>query len=358
MKKTLTFLLLLILFIILITFLWGQQTKAKETEFEPLLNEEIDTLKIPLGLPALPWPKDNPYNKKKAELGRLLYFDKRLSSDNTVSCATCHATPNAFTDNLPVSRGIHGNKGVRNAPTVINAGYLKELFWDGRARSLEEQCKGPLANPKEMTNEQNMELAHQECHKKICSIEGYRILFKEVFGNNECSIDQISKAIATFERTVLSGNSRYDRYLAGDKTAMTKEEIAGYEVFKSARCINCHLGPNFNNGKFVNIGVGMDEKDPDLGRYVITKDERDWGAFKIPTLRDVSKTYPYMHDGSHKTLEEVIDYYDKGGIPNKNLHPLIRPLHLSDEDKKNLISFMKALDGEGWEHFTEPTQFP
>lgn len=339
-------------------FLFLNQFQKTPTELESLLAEETDSIEVPKGLPPISWPKDNPYNKKKAELGRLLYFDKRLSSDGTVSCATCHKPPAGYTDNLPVSEGIHGHKGVRNSPTVINTVYLKELFWDGRANSLEEQCKGPIANPNEMTSEKDAALAHQNCEDKICAIKGYQILFKEVFGTTKCSIDDIAKAIATFERTILSGNSPYDRYLAGDQNAMTKEEIAGYEVFKSARCINCHLGPNFNNGKFVNIGVGMDKPNPDLGRYAITHDEKDWGAFKIPTLREVSKTYPYMHDGSLQTLEEVVEYYDKGGIPNKNLHPLIRPLNLSEEDKKNLVSFMKAIDGEGWEQFTEPAKFP
>lgn len=312
----------------------------------------------PKGLPPIPWPENNLYTKQKAELGRLLYFDKRLSSDNTVSCATCHRLEEAFADHKKVSRGIHGSLGSRNAPTVINAAYQTHYFWDGRALSLEAQAKGPIANPNEMTAFDNVHKAYQECHKQIKIIPGYCKLFKVAFGSDECTIDQIVQAIATFERTVVSGNSPYDRYIAGERTAMSLEAIRGEQVFKRVGCDNCHAGFNFTDGRFLNIGVGMDAKEPDLGRYLITKNPQDRGAFKIPTLREVALTYPYMHDGSLNTLEEVIDYYDKGGIPNSNLSPLMKPLHLTAEDKKALKSFLEALCGEGWQHFTEPKNFP
>lgn len=322
------------------------------------LLQSKEELTVPLGLPPIPWPEDNPYTKKKADLGRLLYFDKRLSSDGTISCGTCHSIPHAFTDRRPVSTGIHGHHGTRHSPTVINSAYQKSYFWDGRAASLEDQCKGPIANPMEMTALADASKAHEECHMRVKAIKGYRILFNEVFGNDECSINDIAKAIATFERTVLSGNSPYDRYKAGDKAAMNAEQIEGYKVFLKSACANCHAGFNFTDGRFTNIGVGMDKTNPDTGRYGITHHSSEMGAFKVPTLRDVENTYPYMHDGSLKTLEEVVDYYDKGGIPNPHLHPLIRPLHLTDKEKKALVSFMKALSGEGWQHFKEPEQFP
>lgn len=312
----------------------------------------------PMGLPPIPWPADNPYSSKKAELGKLLYFDKRLSADGTISCSSCHSIPKGFADSRPVSIGIFGHHGTRHAPTVINAAYLPLLFWDGRAKSLEEQCKGPISNPKEMSAVSDAYLAHQQCEERVSNIQGYKVLFKEVFGNDKCSIDDIAKAISTFERTVLSGNSPYDRYKQGDKTAMTEQQIEGYRVFKEVRCDRCHIGNMFTDGRFLNIGVGMDKEKPDLGRYDITHLDRDWGAFKVPTLREVAKTHPYMHDGSHKTLEEVVDYYDKGGIPNKNLHPLMEPLHMSDKDKKALVSFMHALSGEGWQHLKAPEHFP
>jgi cytochrome c peroxidase len=319
-----------------------------------------DAYPIPLGLPTLPWPEDNPYTKEKAELGRLLYFDKRLSSDGSVACATCHAIDKAFTDNKPVSEGILGHKGSRNAPTVINSGYERLLFWDGRAASLEEQCKGPLANVKEMTSAATARDAHLECERRVKHIHGYQPLFKAAFGNDDCSIDDIAKAIATYERTVLSGESPYDLYMTGkDKTKMSEEALRGLAVFRKSGCANCHAGPLFSDGRFLNIGVGMDAADPDLGRYAITHDPKDWGAFKVPTLREIEYTAPYMHDGSLNTLEDVVDYYDRGGNANRNLHPLLqKPLHLSESDKKALVTFMKTLHGRGWEHLTEPSSFP
>lgn len=334
----------LILIMTLSAFYWH---KASSDEFI-----------VPFGLPPVPWPEDNPYSQEKADLGKLLYFDKRLSTNGTISCATCHSIPRAFADPLPISEGIEGRRGTRHAPTVINAAYQEYQFWDGRAASLEEQAKGPIGNPHEMTLVDDVHEAHRQCHERIRSIPGYRKMFKDVFGNEECSIDDIAKAIATFERTVLSGNAPYDHYKAGDKTALTAEQIRGYELFHKTGCILCHFGPSFSSGIFNNIGIGMDEKNPDLGRYSINHDTKDWGAFKVPTLREVEHTYPYMHDGSLKTLEEVIDYYDKGGTPNKNLHHAVRKLNMTEKDKQDLKAFLEALSGEGWQHFKEPETFP
>lgn len=332
----------------------AQNTASAEQAVSPMSH----SVKVPLGLPPIPWPEDNPYDPKKAELGRLLYFDKRISSDGTISCASCHAVERGFSDGRSLSIGINGNVGTRHSPTVINSAYQKLYFWDGRANSLEDQAKGPIANPKEMTNVYDVHDAHRQCEERIRKIKGYCALFKEVYGNEDCSIEQIAKAIATFERTILSGNSPYDKYRAGDKAALSQEQIRGYALFKKVGCNNCHLEPIFTDGRYQNIGVGMDKSNPDLGRYGITKNEKDWGAFQTPTLREVAHTAPYMHDGSLKTLREVVDYYDKGGIPNKNLHPLLKPLHLSEQDKKDLVSFMEALSGEGWQHFQEPAEFP
>lgn len=339
-------------------FFFAMKSPETTPEAQAFLAEEPAVLKIPLGLPPIPWPEDNPYDEKKAELGRLLYFDKRLSTDGTISCGSCHSIPRAYTDRRKVSVGIEGKHGSRHAPTVINSAYETHLFWDGRASSLEEQAKGPIANPKEMTLIDDVHQAHLDCARRVGSIKEYQILFKEVFGKDEINIDDVAKAIASFERTILSGNSPYDKYMAGDKKAMTEEQIHGMEVFKKSGCANCHFGSTFTDGRFLNIGIGMDKPDPDLGRYNITKDMGDWGAFKVPTLREIENTYPYMHDGSLATLEEVVEYYDKGGIPNKGLSRLMKPLHLSDKDKKDLVSFMKALSGEGWQHFTEPKEFP
>lgn len=326
--------------------------------FIPLFAEVV--YEVPLGLPPIPWPKDNPYSQEKEDLGRILYFDQRLSSNQTISCASCHNIPCGYSDCRILAIGINDHKGSRHSPTIINAAYSKFLFWDGRASSLEEQSHGPISNPKEMTVNDDVHTAYQECVKRVENYSGYRPLFEKAFGTREVTIDRIAKAIATFERTILSGNSPYDKYKAGDKTAMTEEEIHGMNLFMSRKtgCANCHAGFNFTDERFLNIGVGMDEPNPDLGRYMITHQEKDWGAFKVPTLRESEHTGPFMHNGSLATLEDVIDYYDKGGIPNKNLHPLIKPLHLTAEEKKALVSFMKALSGEGWKNFREPTSFP
>ncbi|MBL8210899.1 MAG: c-type cytochrome [Bryobacterales bacterium] len=311
------------------------------------------TLQVPLGLLPVQFPKDNPYTPEKAELGHLLYYDTRLSADNSVSCGSCHHNAKAYTDNAPVSTGIRGQKGGRSAPTVINRAYSLAQFWDGRAATLEEQAIGPIANPIEMGE------THENVVAKLRKIPGYRALFLKAFGTEDFTIDHVAKAIATFERTVLSGNSPYDRYQAGQKKAMTPDQIRGMDVYlNKAKCDQCHEGINFTSNAYHNIGVGMDKPDPDVGRYAVTKSEADLGAFKTPTLRDIARTAPYMHDGSLATLEEVVDYYDKGGIPNKNLDKTMKKLNLTAQEKKDLVAFLKALNGEGWQKLGVPTKFP
>lgn len=313
-----------------------------------------DGPKVPLGLLPIQWPEDNPYSPAKAELGWLLYFDPRLSSDGTVSCASCHDPKFGFTDGQQFSKGIRGQFGGRSAPTVINRAYSLAQFWDGRAATLEEQAKGPIANPIEMGH------AHDECAQCIAAVPGYRKRFAEVFGPGKITIDHIAQAIATFERTVLSGNSPYDKFKAGDTKALNDSQKRGMEIFFSnnARCDSCHEGVNFTNGMYANVGIGMDKPNPDLGRFVVSKKEEDKGAFKTPTLRDVANTGPYMHDGRFKTLEEVVEHYNKGGIKNNWLHQDIRPLNLSDQNKKDLVEFLKALSGEGWQQIKAPAELP
>jgi cytochrome c peroxidase len=308
--------------------------------------------KEPLGLQSITWPADTPYSPAKAELGRTLYFDKRLSADGTVSCATCHDPKFAFTDGAAVSTGIKAQKGGRSAPTVINRAWSLAQFWDGRAPSLEAQAIGPMANPIEMGN------THAAIVENLNSIAGYKPLFKSAFETDKINISQVAKAIATFERTVMSGDSPYDRWKAGRTNAMSPAAVRGYHVFQKAQCDACHEGQNFTSNMYSNIGVGIDKPNPDLGRYVISKDESDWGAFKTPTLREIEHTAPYMHDGSLKTLEEVVDYYDKGGTPNKNLDSHIKPQHLRPDEKADLVAFLKALSGRGWQNITAPSSFP
>jgi cytochrome c peroxidase len=315
--------------------------------------------KPPLGLPAVQWPEDNPYSAEKAELGRFLYFDKRVSSDNTLACASCHATEKAFTDGAPFSTGIGGQKGGRSAPTVINRAFSTLQFWDGRAPSLEEQAKGPIANSIEMTIDKTADEAHESTARRLRAIPGYVARFDKVFGENSLNINNVAKAIATFERTVYSGNAPYDKYNAGDKKAMSEAQVRGMNVFfNKAACDSCHIGFNFTDGSYVNIGIGMDKPKPDLGRYDISKREEDKGAFKTPTLREIEHTGPYIHDGSLKTLEEVVEHYDKGGLKNPYLNERIKPLKLTKEDKSDLVQFLKALSGEGWQDKTAPKEFP
>ena len=322
--------------------LWGQCAWA-----------QAKPKKEPLGLVPIIWPADNPYTPEKAELGRLLYFDSRLSADGAISCATCHDPKHAFTDGAAVSTGIKGQKGGRSAPTVINRGYSLAQFWDGRAATLEAQAVGPMANPIEMGN------THTGVVTTIQAIPGYHSLFARAFGTEEISIDHVAKAIATFERTVLSGNAPYDKYKAGNRSAMTTQQVRGMKVFfDKAKCDQCHEGVNFTSNMYANLGVGSDKPKPDEGRYAVTKDPKDWGAFKTPTLREIAQTAPYMHDGSLKTLDEVVDFYDKGGIANKNKDDRIKKLNLTDQDKKDLVSFLQALSGEGWQQIKPPQIFP
>ncbi len=313
----------------------------------------------PRGLPPVIWPDDNPYSKAKAELGLLLYFDKRLSSDNSVACASCHAPEKGYTDGAPVSTGIKSQKGGRSAPTVINRAYSLFQFWDGRAATLEEQAKGPVANSIEMTLEPNADAAHRALVAKIGAIRGYQPLFRSAFGSPTVDMDRIAKAIATYERTVLSGDSPFDRYQDGDKKAMNESQINGMKVFYGkAACDACHLGFNFTDGSYVNVGVGWDKPNPDPGRFNVSKRKEDTGAFKTPTLREIALTAPYMHDGSLATLEAVVEHYDKGGIKNPYLDQRMKPLKLTVQEKTDLVSFLKALSGRGWQHIKAPTSFP
>lgn len=314
------------------------------------------TLTLPFGLDesAVVIPADNPLTKEKIELGRILFFDKRLSKNNTIACASCHMAQFAFTDGKPVSAGINGLKGDRSAPGSLNRLFSSVQFWDGRAGTLEAQSIGPFANPIEhgFAN-------HDEMVAKMKKIAGYRKLFKEVFGT-EVTIDGVGKAIASFQRTILSGNSPADRFdMSGDATAISPEAQKGLILFREkARCTKCHSGFNFTDEKFHNLGIGWDNNKVDLGRYMVTKNPEDIGAFKTPTLREISRSAPYMHDGRFKSLEEVVNFYDKGGVKNPHQDNLIIPLELTDQEKHDLIAFLRTLNGEGWQQVKAPKQFP
>jgi cytochrome c peroxidase len=296
---------------------------------------EFEIGKVPAGLKPLPVPTENPLTVAKIELGKQLYFDPRLSRDDTISCASCHDPKKGWSNGEAFATGVRGQVGGRSAPTIINAAYSDLQFWDGRAHRLEGQALGPIQNPIEM------DLTLDEAVAKLNKIPGYREQFQEVFGTDVNS-EGMAKAIASFERTVLSGNAPYDRSKAGEKTALSEAAQRGMKLFfGKARCSACHVGPNFSDAAFHNIGVGMEKEKPDGGRHDVTKLLGDKGTFKTPTLREIARTAPYMHDGSHKTLEEVIEYYDKGGFANPQLDEEIFPLKLTAADKADLVTFLK-----------------
>ena len=300
-------------------------------------------VKAPLGLPDLEVPSDNPMTPEKVALGKKLYFDRRLSYDNTVSCATCHDPRLSGTDGGAVSTGIRGQKGGRSAPPSVNAAYMDTQFWDGRAPSLEGQSKGPPVNPIEMGMP-----SHDFLVEKLKGIEECRNDFQKVFGGT-ITIDAVAKAVAAYERTLLSGNSPFDRFkYGGEENAISELAKIGMGVFVGkGRCVTCHQFTAghalFTDNNFHNLGVGMDKETPDLGRYLVTGKEKDKGAFKTPSLRNIALTAPYMHDGSESSLEEVVEFYDRGGRPNPNLDGAMMPLNLTDVEGQALVEFMKSL---------------
>ncbi len=292
--------------------------------------------KVPLGLKPLKKLKSNPQSSAKVELGKQLYFDPRLSADNSVSCASCHDPKKGWSNGEATAAGVDGKRGGRSAPTILNSAYHRMQFWDGRSPSLEDQALGPIANPIEMN------LPVEEAVKRIQVIDGYVKQFEAVFDDG-VTAENLAKAIASFERTVLAGNSPYDRFKAGDESALSEQAQLGMKLFfGKANCSACHAGGHFSDNAFHNIGVGFaGGKFADPGREAISKMEGDRGSFKTPPLRDIARTAPYMHDGSLKTLEEVVDYYAKGGNANDYLDEEIFEIDLSPEKKAALVAFLK-----------------
>lgn len=305
---------------------------------------EIDDMRVPnIGpLPTIvPIPTTNVNYKEKVDLGKQLYFDGRLSQNNAISCAFCHLPTMGFADPKSVSIGVGGKKGGRNSPTVYNTAFNPVQFWDGRVSSLEEQALGPIQNPVEMAE------THESVVTKLGKIQGYQDQFLRVFGT-AVNLQGIVEAIAAYERTVISTNSPFDQYVWGDKTAMNDSAIKGMALFTGkGRCILCHNGPNFTDNKFHNLGVPqVGPQKEDLGRFYVTRLEKDKRAFKTPTLRSITETAPYMHDGAFQTLEEVIDFLDQGGGDDANKSSLMKPLALTKEEKGELLAFLNALKGE------------
>jgi cytochrome c peroxidase len=314
--------------------------------------------KAPLGLDIDLASLPNPPTPARVRLGRWLFYDARLSGDGTVSCSTCHIPQFAFSQPTPVSTGISGQLGKRKAPTFINEAVTlyPHFFWDGRAGSLEDQALGPIENPVEMGS------SHTAMIATLARIPGYKPYFKEAFGTEAITAERVARALSDYERTRMSGNSPWDRWRQNrDEQAVSDQVKKGHDLFyNKARCNQCHLGNSFTDSSFHNLGVGWNAKTKtfaDEGRYVVTKNAADRGAFKTPTLREVSKHPPYMHDGSQKTLREVMEWYNRGGEKNPYLDPKISPLHLTPDEIDAVVAFMTALDGEGYQD-TAPKAFP
>ena len=334
-----------LLVLIMVTFSYHTLI-AQETNSSPIGSGHtivVDGITVPdIGpMPAFaPMPAGNVSYVQKVELGKQLYFDGRLSKNNAISCAFCHNPGTGFADARPSSIGAFGTAGGRQAPTVYNTAFNPLQFWDGRATSLEEQAIGPIHNPIEMAE------THETVVPKIAKIPGYQKQFKAVFGHN-VSLQGIADAIAAFERTIISANSAFDKYVMGEANAMDDSAVRGMQLFRGkARCMLCHNGPNFTDNEFHNLGVPQEGVlKEDAGRYNVTRRDHDKGAFKTPTLRSITETAPYMHDGVFKTLEDVIEFKDKGGGPNSHLSPLMKPLGLTPDEKADLLVFLKALTG-------------
>ncbi len=333
---------------------------------------------LPMGLAAgasqIKGLDKNPLTRAKIELGRQLYFDTRLSSDDTVSCASCHHPDEGYGRHTQFGIGVDGQEGGRNSPVSYNRILSDLQFWDGRAESLEAQAVGPIANPIEMGN------THEVAVATLKKIPGYVAQFKAVFGGDDpVNIDNVGKAIATFERVIVTGPSPFDyaesfqpfSRFDKDELAELKEDApeiyARYQTLKKGveahpmsesakrgkelffsqevNCAACHVGANLADEKYHNLGIGMDAEEPDVGRFAVTKDPKDWGAFKTPTIRNVALSAPYMHDGSLKTLRETVEHYNKGGTPNKNLSDKVKKLNLNKQQVSDIVAFMQACTG-------------
>lgn len=323
----------------------GQSSPSTSSGPPPLppdrLPAELALDRLPLGLAsAPPAPADNGRTLERVRLGRKLFFDPALSADGTVSCASCHDPAHGFASVSPRAVGIKGKVGPRNAPSLLNVAFGDSFFWDGRAATLEAQALEPIVNPLEMGSQLSDVVA------RLAADEHYPAAFQAAYGE-PVTAQNIGRALAAFQRVLLSGGSRVDRFQEGDLTALNESERIGLWLFESrAQCWRCHRGQRYTDGKFRNTGVASLQAEPDAGRMSFTRDEADRHRFKTPGLRGVSRTAPYMHDGSLATLRDVVDYYNRGGGEAPGLDPALRPLKLSEAEIDHLVDFLNALDGE------------
>lgn len=311
-------------------------------EDKPVLKAGDPSLKVWI-LPAAPSPKDNALNAARIELGRNLFFDPRLSGDGNMSCGTCHNPGLGWSDGFPVAKGVHSTVLGRASPSIINSAFNTIMMWDGRKKDLEDQAMGPM----EANLEMNMDTV--KLFKWLNESPGYRKLFEAAYPGEAINAASLSMAIADFERTVVMNDSPFDRWLAGDAKAMTDQQVKGFGIFlgeNKGNCAACHSAPNFTDNGFHNLGLtSWGNPNPDMGRYLQKPVKRLKGAFKTPQLRGLALTAPYFHDGSAKTLKDVIAHYEKGGEVTADIDPNMKPLKLSRQDKEDLLAFLNALTG-------------
>lgn len=318
-----------------------------------------DTMKLAHDLGTMPIPEDNPMSEAKIKLGHQLFFDKRLSVDGSRSCYSCHQNEHGNGGQEPTAIGAKDKKLPRHSPVIWNVGYLHKFYWDGRSDSLEAQAEAAWAGGNMGVGKDKLEAKAKEIGK----IPGYKAQFDAVFPGKGATPQTIVQAIAAYERTLICNDTAYDRFAKGDKNALDAEQKKGLELFMGkGGCVACHAPPFFSSaffGKeaaFFNTGAGIEgkkEEEVDVGRFAVTKQDADWAAFKPPSLRNVAKSAPYLHDGSKQTLEEVVRFMASGGFKNKNLSPLMTDKKLSDEEIRALVKFLHALDCPG--KLEEPT---
>ena len=284
----------------------------------------------------MPIPADNPMTPEKVALGRQLFFDERLSADGSKSCYSCHVCEHGLTDGLPKAIGAGNKQLPRSSPTLWNIGYHHEFYWDGRSPSLEKQALAAWTGA-------NMGANADQIVAKLNALQDYQTQFQKVF-QSDATPGNVVKAIAAFERTIISGDTAWDRWKAGDNAAISQSAWRGWNIFQAIKCNNCHDGVLFTDQQYHNIGIGMDQKEPDVGRFKVTNNPQDTGAFKTPTLRDIERSAPYFHDGSARTLEEAVDIMLGGGKPNQYLDKKnLEPHKLLPEQREDLLNFLRSL---------------
>lgn len=327
-------LVLMLSFVLAILVAGCSRFESAKVEFKPEIQPLPPQLKT---YEAMVIPADNPLTPEKVALGRQLWFDNRLSGDGVHSCYGCHVCEKGLTDGLPKAIGANNKQLPRSSPTLWNIGYHKEFYWDGRSKTLEDQAMAAWTKA-------NMGAKADEIVKALNAIEGYKQQFQKVFGSDATPANVV-QALAAFERTIISEDTAWDRFRAGDNAALSESAKRGWQVFQNAKCTNCHDGVLLTDQQYHNVGIGMDQKEPDAGRFTVTKKPEDTGAFKTPTLRDIAKSAPYFHDGSVASLEAAVDVMLGGGKANEHLDKKnLQKQTVTPEQRADLLAFLKSLD--------------